>query len=341
MSSQSFTNVKIQYFGTGTASDPSPANGNGACHMVATDKNYFAAVTQDFYKANPNVCNNMCAIVSCAKGQCGGRAVAVQIIDSFPSTASSGPLSISLPAMGALLGSTDLAVNSGVINFASYTVAPCPDTLGVVTNPSSISGGGISTSSVTTSTSSGNSEGTSSTSTLSSTVTSGLAMISLGTTIQSSTSSSSDSNLGPILGGVAAATFLLIVVAFVLWLKARTARQQREDQQMQIINRYGGGSGSAGHPTLRRDTSTPIMDVPAPAGFLPAQAMDVPVVPVSPQQQFYPQHQPQQAYGFVQPQQLQPQLQPQQADYSAEWAEYFRQNPEEYKKYYGTTMPRQ
>ncbi|KAJ3030741.1 UNVERIFIED_CONTAM: hypothetical protein HDU68_007952 [Siphonaria sp. JEL0065] len=277
--------------------------------------------------------------------------------------------------MGDLLGGVGVAKNAGKIKNASWQLISCPSSLGA--NQSSVSGGGVSTATpnntngaaVTTTTSSaggsiGNAASPSEAPSVVNVIT---VIVGNGTGIYNGNSgTSSDSNLGPILGGSAAAVFLLLVVAFVLWLKVRTARQQREEAQIQIISRFGGsGGGSSGHPTLRRNTSVPDMSLrPASGGasesalvvpgeFLPAIPVSAPLSMDRPPQPYYkPNTPPIQQYGGSQPLSPQPyygqpvsavpQQQPlqQQADYSKEWAEYFKEHPEEYEKYYGTPMPR-
>ncbi|KAJ3062273.1 hypothetical protein HDU98_001830 [Podochytrium sp. JEL0797] len=256
---------------------------------------------------------------------CAGRSVIAEIIDTCPScdtTPDHGSMAISLPAMGVLLGSVSNAQNAGVIRGASWKLVTCPGSLGPA--QSAVTGGGQSTATA--------------------------------TADPSTNGGSSSSNLGPILGGVAAAVFLLLVVAFVLWLKARQAREKRELTDMQIINRFGGGNstptptgaGSVGNATLRRNGSYPDMAMSTRgsvggavvegangAGLI---ASSGPAVGSGLGNEYYyhaPPHMVQPYYG-----QQQQQVQGGEVDYSQEWAEYFRQNPEEYKKYYGQSMAR-
>ncbi|KAJ3066316.1 hypothetical protein HDU98_010386 [Podochytrium sp. JEL0797] len=406
---------------------------------------YFAAVSSNVMKSHPNICG-MCAQITCP--QCSGRSVVAEIIDTCPSCDTTS-LAVSLPSMGALLGSISNAQHAGLIRGASWELVTCPPTLGPGVSPvptlfsSSSTTAIIDTTSASTTASSailtsalgGSSTGNAplssvesltpttfsspSSPSLSSSISSsatiagtssltseGAATVTAVTTSHpsgvpvntsagggggandnggssgarrenSANSGSSASNLGPILGGVAAAVFLLLVVAFVLWLKARTAREQREQANMHIINRFGGGStgGSIGNATLRRNASIPDMSMVAgataasvasgAAGRPGSQAAsDAALVApgdhflasssapgsMSRSEHYYPPNafpQQQAMYAAAPPQmpqqfypQGQPQLQAGEADYSLEWAEYFRQNPEEYQKYYGTSMPR-
>ncbi|KAI9326505.1 hypothetical protein BDR26DRAFT_924413 [Obelidium mucronatum] len=369
----SFSGDTIVYFGTGGPGDPSPLGGKGSCGRDPANPNYFAAVTPELYNSR-DVCG-LCAQITCPA--CSGRTVTVEIIDTCPScvkSADAGSLSISLQAMGDLLGGQSKAVNAGVIRNASWQLIACPASLGP--NQSPVSGGGVSTTSSPNNTSnSGSISTTAPTSPGSST---GNTVPSIAVSIVTirepnglgNSGTSSENNLGPILGGSTAAVFLLLVVGFVLWLKHRTAKQEREHAQTQIINRYGAGSvgGSSGHPTLRRNTSVPDMSAVRPAsGAASEQALVVPAaehhflpaIPISaslsmdrPPQHYYPSSTPsptrtppiQQQFGAAplspgQPLYGQPQSQPP-ADYSKEWAEYFKQHPEEYERYYGTPMPR-
>ncbi|KAJ3022957.1 UNVERIFIED_CONTAM: hypothetical protein HDU68_008855 [Siphonaria sp. JEL0065] len=376
----SFSGDSIVYFGTGGPGDPSPIGGSGSCGRNPANPNYFAAITPTLYHSR-DLCGQ-CAQITCSS--CSGRTVTVEIIDMCPScdaSADNGSLAISLQAMGDLLGGVDVAKNAGKIRNASWQLISCPSSLGA--NQSPVSGGGVSTATPsntngatipTTTSTAGGSTGNAVSPTSPPTVVTVITVIAGNGTGNNNgnTGTSSDSNFGPILGGSAAAVFLLLVVAFVLWLKVRTARQQREEAQIQIINRFGGsGGGSSGHPTLRRNASVPDMALrPASGGasdralvvpgeFLPAIPTSAPLSMDRPPQPYYkPNSPPIQQYGVssqpLSPQPLSPQPQyygqpvagapqqplQQQADYSKEWAEYFKEHPEEYEKYYGTPMPR-
>ncbi|KAI8613793.1 hypothetical protein BC830DRAFT_447115 [Chytriomyces sp. MP71] len=275
--------------------------------------------------------------------QCRGRTTVVEIIDSCSCSNAQdhGSIAISLQAMGDLLGGVDQAKSAGVLQGASWQVVKCPAAFGPgvsVSGASPISGSGAGVSLPTvTSTSTASNQGT-------------------------SNGGGSSTNIGPIIGGVAAGVLGLIVVAFVLWLRMRQIHQQKEDTSfhpsMAFIANSNNNRKSQIHSnnngTAPRPESAPSTTVPSPEPLAnPVTSTNVPSM-VSPVSLYgvYPQQQPQApiyyqqpvsvAYGYPQPQAVSPLIQQQpmgaaqgKADYSQEWAQYFQQHPEEYAKYYG------
>ncbi|KAJ3380525.1 hypothetical protein HDU84_005767 [Entophlyctis sp. JEL0112] len=332
-----FTDETVTYFGTGTASDPSPTGGTGYCGLVPINSSYFAAVQPEFMTKYPG----------CVYG------VAVQVIDTCPGCTKSsdnGSLSISELAMGNMLGGGEsLAANKGVLQHVTWEAITCPSTWGPISNIVTAGGGG-SASTVSPSASSG-SGGAS-------------------TTVNGNTN-----DTGPIIGGVAAGIFLLGVVAFTLWLKARQKRQEQESTDMMIINRYGASSSqgqrsflrnsartatspSTGVPSVNAGTSVNgmisphagFLVVPGASGSFPVaapqqfqQQFQQPVAASSPAQQYAPvvgnSYGPEQRYSaHVSQDRLLPAAGNDAGDFSAEWAEYFQRNPQEYERYYGVPL---
>ncbi|KAI8610275.1 hypothetical protein BC830DRAFT_762314 [Chytriomyces sp. MP71] len=247
--------------------------------------------------------------------------------------------------MGDLLGGLSQAKSAGVLQGANWQLVHCPATFGPgvsVPDTSPISGSGA-----------GVSNDTFPTVTLTSTASNQGNMNGGG----------SSTNIGPIIGGVSAGVFGLIVVAFVLWLRMRQIRQQKEDASFHPSMAFSANSNnknreSQSHSnntgTAPRPDSTPTTVVSSPepltnpivATAQPPIVSSVAPYAVYPQQQppahsYYQQPVPV-AYGYLQQQAVSPLMQQQpvgaaqgKADYSQEWAQYFQQHPEEYAKYYG------
>ncbi|KAJ3204610.1 hypothetical protein HDU82_005725 [Entophlyctis luteolus] len=194
---------RVSYFGTNTTSDPSPVGGNNKCGSAVTNQNYFAALSPSLFSSK--ACGD-CIEVSCSTCV---EAVTVQIVDECSScTSDIGDISISLQAMGDLLGGVSIAEKAGIVSDASWTVVLCTSAFGVVQT-----GGGSSNVSTATTT----------------------------TPVASSTSSGdSGSNLGAILGGVAAGIFLLFIVGFAIYLKRRQRQEVQEERNMSILRHFGG-----------------------------------------------------------------------------------------------------
>ncbi|KAJ3242240.1 hypothetical protein HDU78_001442 [Chytriomyces hyalinus] len=96
------------------------------CSITPANGNYIAALQQSDF--SPARCG-LCALISCAGAQCGGRSVAVQITDSLGGNPSS--ISISLRGMADLVGSESNARNLGVLNGAQWQLIDCPSVLGI------------------------------------------------------------------------------------------------------------------------------------------------------------------------------------------------------------------
>ncbi|KAJ3234004.1 hypothetical protein HDU78_006082 [Chytriomyces hyalinus] len=218
-----FSGSTVSYYGTGVGGDASPLGGKGACGINPSNANYFAAIERPIFTAD--VCG-LCAQISCSGNQCGGRSTIVEIVDSC--TCSSAPdfgsIAISIQAMGDLLGGVDVAQNAGVIRNAQWQVVQCPSSFGpgvVVPGSSPISGSGSwSSTSISVST----------------------ATTTTVTSDAKANTSSSGPNLGPMIGGITAAALGLIVIAFVLWLKARQNRQAKEESSYHTNSQFVASS---------------------------------------------------------------------------------------------------
>ncbi|KAJ3130155.1 hypothetical protein HK100_008197 [Physocladia obscura] len=341
-----FTDETVTNFGSGAPGDPSPVGNNGYCGNNPTNDSYFAAVQPELIAKYPGVCGQ-CLQLSCTSCEYG---VAVMVVDECTGctkASDNGSLSISQMAMGNMLGGgVSAAQKKGVLSGVTWEAVSCPTTWGPISNI--VSGGGSSTSSLFSS---------SSVSATTTTSSSGNGI--------SSTSSSSSSNTGPIIGGVAAGIFLLAVVAFVLWLKNRQHKQEQESQNMMIINRFGNTSRGYGS-TFGRTSGNARNSIPAPVQptvspiitgvAVPAGHQDFLRSPTGAQGAVpavgWGGIQPQAYYGSaatVPPVPYVPLVTPPPntlertgqnggVDYSQEWAEYFRENPQEYEKYYGVPM---
>ncbi|KAJ3121572.1 hypothetical protein HK100_012331 [Physocladia obscura] len=338
-----FTDETVTNFGSGAAGDPSPVGNNGYCGNNPTNDSYFAAVQPELIAKYPGVCGQ-CLQLSCTSCEYG---VAVMVVDECTGCtkgSDNGSLSISQMAMGNMLGGgVTAAQKKGVLTGVTWEAVSCPTTWGPISNI--VSGGGSTTPS-------SSSSSVSATSTTTSSSGNGT----------SSLSSSSSSNTGPIIGGVAAGVFLLAVVAFVLWLKNRQHKQEQESQNMMIINRFGNTSRGYGS-TFGRTSANARNSIPAPAppSVSPIIMGATAPVPTAEQQNFLQSPttagwgaiQPQAYYGSAAtvppvayvplvtppPNTLERAGQSGVVDYSQEWTEYFRENPEEYEKYYGVPMP--
>ncbi|KAJ3379842.1 hypothetical protein HDU84_006352 [Entophlyctis sp. JEL0112] len=332
-----FTGETVSFFGTGSSSDPSPTGGTGYCGLVPINSSYFAAVQPELLAKYPGVCGQ-CLQLSCTSCVYG---VAVQVIDTCPGctkASDNGSLSISELAMGNMLGGgASLAANKGVLKDVTWEAITCPSTWGPISDVET-AGGGTSISA--SSTSSGSGGG-------------------------STTSNGGSNDTGPIIGGVAAGIFLLGVVAFTLWLKARQKRQEQESTDMMIINRFGASSSQGDRSFLRPSakspavppTVTPTVEATSSNGFLvvPSRSYPVgvpdqfqqhqqnPVTSSVPMQQYTPlgsSYADQRFSTHASQDGLLPYAGNDSGDFSAEWAEYFQRNPQEYERYYGVPLPK-
>ncbi|KAJ3236074.1 hypothetical protein HDU81_011191 [Chytriomyces hyalinus] len=255
-----FGSSTVSYYGTGVGGDASPIGGKGACGINPSNANYFAAIERPIFTSD--VCG-LCAQISCSGNQCGGRSTIVEIVDSCTCSSASdaGSIAISLQAMGDLLGGVDVAKNAGVLRNAQWQVVQCPSSFGpgvVVPGTSPISGSGMSSTSISATTTTVTSDTKGTNSAIATTTTTVVTPTSFGVPSSPANTSSSSPNLGPMIGGITAAALGLIVIAFVLWLKGRQNRQAKEESSYHTNSQFvastrsnsqippsmgGGGSG--------------------------------------------------------------------------------------------------
>ncbi|KAJ3405256.1 hypothetical protein HDU80_001646 [Chytriomyces hyalinus] len=219
-----FTNTLVTF----TEPDPGAV---GLCAITPANGNYIAALQQSDFSTG--LCG-LCALISCAGAQCGGRSVAVQITDSLSGNPSS--ISISLPGMADLVGGESNARNVGVLTGAQWQLIQCPSVLGVQAATTQ-SRSSTTSSSARVSSSQSPSQPPSSTSALiTSSVSAASSAVITATTVKGANSNSSDTAaassstpMGPIIGGVIGGIAVLIILGFVLYFyRKRTSENEKQ-----------------------------------------------------------------------------------------------------------------
>ncbi|KAI8622003.1 hypothetical protein BC830DRAFT_1076817 [Chytriomyces sp. MP71] len=238
---RTFRGETVTYYGTGTPQDPSPliGSGTGACGMLPTNSGTgrLFAVSLRPLRAN-NMSGSLASetppqsfdlltdpLLNSRKQTCLGSTV-VEIIDSCScsSAPDHGSIAISVQGMADLLGgSVDRAKQVGVVRDASWSVVQCPVSFGRGAS-SPLSFGPTSTMS----------QASIMSSVLPANASSTLASIVTTSGSNSNNNSASSTNIGPLIGGVAAGVMGLIVTIFVVWLRARLATQQKEDADYHV-----------------------------------------------------------------------------------------------------------
>ncbi|KAJ3230360.1 hypothetical protein HDU81_004574 [Chytriomyces hyalinus] len=221
-----FTNALV------TFTEPD-AGAVGLCAITPANSNYIAALQQSDFSTT--LCG-MCALISCAGAQCGGRSVAVQITDSLSGNPSS--ISISLPGMSDLVGGESNARNVGVLTGAQWQLIQCPSVLGVqaaTTQTRSSTTSSASSSARVSSSQSSQPPSSPSSAIIPSSVS---AAITATTTVKGANSNSSDTAaaassstpMGAIIGGVIGGIAVLVILGFVLYFYRKRTSEKDEKE---------------------------------------------------------------------------------------------------------------
>ncbi|KAI8827333.1 hypothetical protein BJ741DRAFT_630548 [Chytriomyces cf. hyalinus JEL632] len=220
---RTFPNALVTF----TEADPGAV---GLCAITPVNGNYIAALQQSDFSTG--LCG-LCALISCAGAQCGGRSVAVQITDSLSGNPSS--ISISLPGMADLVGGESNARNVGVLTGAQWQLIQCPSVLGVQAATTQ-SRSPTTSSSARVSSSQSPSQPPSSTSAL---IPSSVSVASsagiTATTVKGANSNSSDTAagssapMGAIIGGVIGGLAVLIILGFILYFYRKRTSENEKD----------------------------------------------------------------------------------------------------------------